>query len=270
MLVSPNLSGTVAVTNGSATVTGSSTLFTDGTQGFVIGDTINTSAGSARVIAIASDTSLTVDRNFASTQSGMTYKRGGLTSSCIYYLYAIAEANGANPALVLSTRSVAYGHTFPLNSMPSGYSLYREMACSPYIDSTSNILRFRIAEGWPYAPTLIYSMDGQSTGSSHCLYSSTLSTNSASPTNIGYGALVPLTASTVLLNVANTGVNTGRIFVSLLGSNMNDKTDVIDGSGAVNNNVRIPYYSEGFYAYATYNTTTPTFWVAGYSIGKVR
>ena len=83
------MEGTVAITGGTTTVTGTNTKFLTGSSNLKVGDTItiadagnstsgviqdtgnyNTSALVAKVTAIASDTSLTIDTASASTQSG--------------------------------------------------------------------------------------------------------------------------------------------------------------------------------------------------------
>lgn len=61
--------GTVAVTSGSKTVTGTSTEFT---KWLKVGDDIFVNSERKKITAIASDTSLTVDSNYASTVSGQT------------------------------------------------------------------------------------------------------------------------------------------------------------------------------------------------------
>ena len=85
----PYMEGTVAITGGTTTVTGTNTKFLTGSSNLKVGDTItiadagnstsgviqdtgnyNTSALVAKVTAIASDTSLTIDTASASTQSG--------------------------------------------------------------------------------------------------------------------------------------------------------------------------------------------------------
>lgn len=72
---SANLTGTVAKTNGSATLTGTGTNFTGE---LVVGQVIDvpgTATERRVVIAIASATSLTVNSNFANTASGQTATR---------------------------------------------------------------------------------------------------------------------------------------------------------------------------------------------------
>lgn len=66
-------SGTIAVTSGSAAVTGTGTGFLSSAK---IGDMIiNIDTGQSRIIsAIASDTALTVSSNFTSTDASSTYQ----------------------------------------------------------------------------------------------------------------------------------------------------------------------------------------------------
>lgn len=72
---SANLTGTVSKTNASATLTGSGTAFTTELS---VGQVISVPGGATEkrvVTAIASDTSLTVNSNFANTSSGQTAAR---------------------------------------------------------------------------------------------------------------------------------------------------------------------------------------------------
>jgi hypothetical protein len=86
-----NLTGTVAINNGSTAVTGTSTTFT--TQA-TVGTWITVDGGATyyRVGAVASDTALTLTQNFAAANvSGVTYQRR--TYSCVvFHRYAIALA----------------------------------------------------------------------------------------------------------------------------------------------------------------------------------
>jgi hypothetical protein len=68
---SGNLTGTVSITNGSTTVTGSGTSFTNTSQ-INVGQVITVSSQKRVVTAIASDTSLTVATAFTTTASGQT------------------------------------------------------------------------------------------------------------------------------------------------------------------------------------------------------
>jgi hypothetical protein len=80
------IDGTVAVTNGSATVTGTGTTFTDPDLGVPVGSVIEVNGERRIVTAVASDTSLTVDDNFTATASGQT----------LYLLTTITIERGAN------------------------------------------------------------------------------------------------------------------------------------------------------------------------------
>lgn len=66
------LTGTVSITSGSATVTGSSTLFTTELK---VGDSIRIGSVSRRISAISSNTSLTTSANWTATSSGQTVKK---------------------------------------------------------------------------------------------------------------------------------------------------------------------------------------------------
>lgn len=64
-----NATGTVSVTSGKATVTGSGTSFTNEVK---VGDQVTINGESKEVTAVSSNTSLTVDSNFSSSASGET------------------------------------------------------------------------------------------------------------------------------------------------------------------------------------------------------
>jgi hypothetical protein len=174
---------------------------------------MNTPFGARRVVAIANDTSLTVDQVFSSTQSGLAYTRGNKRANCAYYLYAIAKSDGSNPALILSTRSTAWGHTFPAADLPAGYTKYREMPLAICLDSSGNICNFYIGEGWPNGPVILYEMGQDTSGSDLLLYSGAPSTNAAAPTTVSSFPLLPLTADIALINLWSQGATGGRVYV---------------------------------------------------------
>lgn len=130
---SSNLTGTVAISGG--TVTGTGTSFT---TDFIVGEPIWTASGASRVTAISTNTSMTIENTGLSVGAGATYRRGGEARSTAYYLYAITD--GTTPGLILSARSVALGHT--LVDLPSGYNVYRELPFSVCNDASSNIVPF--------------------------------------------------------------------------------------------------------------------------------
>ncbi|MBY0451234.1 MAG: hypothetical protein K2X01_11480 [Cyanobacteria bacterium] len=104
---SANLSGTVAYTSGTNTVTGTGTSFL---ADFKIGDVIFIGGSSAvRITAVSSNTSLTVDFTWGSSASAQTYTRGGRAANIWYNLYAVTD--GTTTGLLLSTRNVAGGDT---------------------------------------------------------------------------------------------------------------------------------------------------------------
>ena len=98
--------GTVTVSSGSASVTGSSTAFlTD----FQVGDVISvTGSESRRITAVSSNTSLTVESTFVTSASAVAYYRGGRAPNTFFNLYAVSDTV-SNTGLVLSTRNIAGG-----------------------------------------------------------------------------------------------------------------------------------------------------------------
>lgn len=99
--------GTISVTNGSATVTGVGTEFTK----YKVGYKIKTAGAVVREItAIASDTSLTVDSNYAGDESGVAFS----------FIQQAVYANGtgkADDATILKARSILRAQRTPANSM---------------------------------------------------------------------------------------------------------------------------------------------------------
>jgi hypothetical protein len=213
ILASSSLAGTITYSNASTTVTGVGTSFT---TNFVVGDVIQVTAGNARrITSISSATSLTVASAFNSSGAGASYNLGGKAPSCIYYLYAISKANGVSPAIALCNRSVACGYTFPTNALPTNYSEYRELPFSLYLDANSNIYPFFVAEGWPYAPTIMYQQDHLNHSTSPFqLYSGTVSaTSSASQQVVNCAPIIPLTASKIIVS-AWKGSSPDRIYIA--------------------------------------------------------
>ena len=70
--------GTVSVSSGGATITGSGTSFS---AEFAVGDDILINNEQFLVLSIASDTSMTADGNFASSASSQVIKKNGATAS---------------------------------------------------------------------------------------------------------------------------------------------------------------------------------------------
>lgn len=132
---SSNLTGTVAISGG--TVTGTGTSFT---TDFIVGEPIWTASGASRVTAISTNTSMTVENTGLSVGAGATYRRGGEARSTAYNLYAMTD--GTTHGLILSTRSLALGNT--LVDLPSGYTVYRELPFSVCNDASSNLVPFTV------------------------------------------------------------------------------------------------------------------------------
>ena len=158
---SANLTGNVTVTSGSNAVSFS----TSQAAQLQANDVIVTAGGQARKLISVSGTSAVAESQFSTTETNVTFKRGGRASfytantsgtvgTAHYWLYAISD--GVTPGLILSTRNVAKGDT--LVDLPAGYILSRLLpfAVTLYNISTAsgvyigNITPFQIATGWPY------------------------------------------------------------------------------------------------------------------------
>jgi hypothetical protein len=85
--------GTVSVTAGSPTVTGSGTAFT---TEFAANDRIQINNVNYRVLSITSDTVLTLDFNVVSTASGQAVKKSGMSSSDLSSATAVVRTNQTN------------------------------------------------------------------------------------------------------------------------------------------------------------------------------
>ena len=87
--------GTVSISSGSSTVTGTTTTFT---TSFTPGDDIKIDNNFYKVLSIQSDTQLTLDinANTASTQNGLTYFIGGISSSSLASATTIPRTNQTN------------------------------------------------------------------------------------------------------------------------------------------------------------------------------
>ena len=85
--------GTVSVTAGSPTVTGSGTAFT---TEFAANDRIQINNVNYRVLSITSDTVLTLDFNVVSTASGQAVKKSGMSTSDLSSATVVARTNQSN------------------------------------------------------------------------------------------------------------------------------------------------------------------------------
>jgi len=149
---SANLAGTVSISSGSTTLTGSGTAFT---TDFIIGDIIYLSNSEGfQITNISSNTSMTVKSAAAGTYSSLTYKRGGLAPSAKYYLYVCKAVGGDGfDGCIISGRNVAAGETLvdvPSTLSPTEYRQVMESAIGGNAaavldirtDSSKNLIAF--------------------------------------------------------------------------------------------------------------------------------
>jgi hypothetical protein len=123
-----NQTGTITVNSGTATVTGTGTSFT---TVFNVGDVITTSGNqSRRITIVTSNTALTVESNWGSNETGVTFRRGGRAPYTEYYLHA--SENGNIARYFLSERL-----TNP--DLATGYTRFRHTGWVVLLDSSSNI-----------------------------------------------------------------------------------------------------------------------------------
>lgn len=87
--------GTVSITAGSPTVTGTNTVFT---SEFIVGDDIKIDNNFYKVLSITSDTVLTLDinANTSNTQNGLSFFKGGIASTALAAATTIPRTNQTN------------------------------------------------------------------------------------------------------------------------------------------------------------------------------
>ena len=87
--------GTVSITAGSPTVTGTNTVFT---SEFIVGDDIKIDNNFYKVLSITSDTVLTLDTNAntSNTQNGLSFFKGGIASTALAAATTIPRTNQTN------------------------------------------------------------------------------------------------------------------------------------------------------------------------------
>jgi hypothetical protein len=87
--------GTVSISSGSPTVTGTNTVFT---SEFIVGDDIKIDNNFYKVLSITSDTVLTLDTNAntANTQNSLSFFKGGIASTALAAATTIPRTNQTN------------------------------------------------------------------------------------------------------------------------------------------------------------------------------
>jgi hypothetical protein len=261
---SANLTGTISVVTGANTVSGVSTSFT---TLFQVGDVIRTNGGqSRRITFITSATLLSVESTWSTTEAAVTYRRGGRAPNTWYHLYAIASPTQAG--LMVSTRNPASNDI--LIDLPSGFNRYRQLALSFKTNSSSNIIPFMVASGWPTRPMVLFTDFERSSQ-----YLAISATGVSVFTNLSLAAMVPTTARlSVLLGsltnpsgVAGTGAlrgagSTGNSFADL-GDNLPNNTQVI------NNTILMPTGALQQIEYRATGGASIGVWVRGFCVTEV-
>ena len=101
--------GTVAVTSGSATITGTTTAFT---SDFAVGDDILINGEQFLVLSIATDTSMTADGNFASSASSQAIKKNGATISQLNSASAVSRGSQSLCEFTVYESNKQYGKLY--------------------------------------------------------------------------------------------------------------------------------------------------------------
>ncbi len=104
-----NKTGTVAVSSGSATITGSSTTFT---SEFAVGDDIKINGEQFLVLSITNNTTMTVDGNFAASASSQNIKLNGATASQLNSGSAISRGSQSLCEFTLYEGNKQYGKLY--------------------------------------------------------------------------------------------------------------------------------------------------------------
>ena len=101
--------GTVSVTSGSATITGSGTSFT---SEFAVGDDILINGEQFLVLSIAGDTSMTADANFQSSASSQTIKKNGSTIAQLNSASAVSRGSQSLCEFAIYESNKQYGKLY--------------------------------------------------------------------------------------------------------------------------------------------------------------
>jgi len=101
--------GTVAVSSGSATITGTNTSFS---SEFAVGDDIRINGEEYNVLSIASNTSMAVDENFISSASSQTIYKNGATAGQLSSGSTVARTNQSNCQFALYEGESQYGELY--------------------------------------------------------------------------------------------------------------------------------------------------------------
>lgn len=104
-----NKTGTVAVSSGSATITGSSTTFT---SEFAVGDDIKINGEQFLVLSITNNTTMTVDGNFAASASSQNIKLNGATESQLNSASSISRGSQSLCEFTLYEGNKQYGKLY--------------------------------------------------------------------------------------------------------------------------------------------------------------
>jgi len=101
--------GTVAVTSGSATITGTTTAFT---SDFAVGDDILINGEQFLVLSIASNTSMTADGNFESSASSQVIKKNGATITQLNSASAVSRGSQSLCEFTVYESNKQYGKLY--------------------------------------------------------------------------------------------------------------------------------------------------------------
>jgi hypothetical protein len=219
---------------------------------FQVGDVITVAGnGSRRIIAIASNTELTVESAFPGSSSGQSHYRGGAAPSTVYYLYAAGGPMLTN-ALFMSERSIAVDQK-NLEDAPQGYNFgqIRQLPYSFYTAQDSSFYRIwwtkNFARPMPFMP-----IDA---------------TNVTTVSSIVALEMLPVTTVMVDLraSLATTAAGGCTLTVGDYNGYSFDDMVVLDGADKMIVGSRVPVTNRAFRAHVSdIDNSTLQLWVAGY------
>ncbi len=130
--------GTVSVTQGSATITGSGTSFT---TEFSEGDDIKVNSEVFNVLSITNDTSMTVDGNYAASASSQVIKKNGATAAQLSSGSTIARTSQSDIKFALYEGEAQYGELFIVDGNNQPAHLKIEISGGVYTYSFKEVQR---------------------------------------------------------------------------------------------------------------------------------
>lgn len=166
------------------------------------------------VVNLYKDTQTTVNLAVSGVNGRATNQT--VQNSAWYYLYEIGKANGADPALMLSTVNVAGGGV--LTGLPTDYIHANQTAAVFRTDASGNLRPMTVLSGWPTRPTIRWDVDHTHwNGAAYVAGTANVFDNTIASSGVwaalALSSWMPPTSRNALLRAMFT--NTGGTYVSL-------------------------------------------------------